>query len=190
MAHIYSIPDTAKQITEYSINNIPGVFDGNTIAVTMPAGTNNFTSLRANFETTSEKATVTVNGVLQISGSTRNDFSNPVEYVVTAEDESTNTYTVIVEEEIGFLSYGFEQLLPPVYASVSGYDLTVLVLQGTPVDSLVASFVTTSQNPTVKIGDLEQTSGITLNDFSKPLIYTLEADNKSVDYTIRVTVIK
>ncbi|MCK4854872.1 MAG: hypothetical protein KAT31_11430, partial [Bacteroidales bacterium] len=190
MAHVYSIPDTAKQITEYSINNIPGVFDGNTIVVTMPSGINDFTQLRAKFETTSEKATVTVKGVVQISGSTRNDFSDPVEYVVTAEDESTNTYTVIVEEEIGFLSYGFEQLVPPVYASIFGYDLTVNVLPGTPVDSLIASFVTSDHNPTVKIGDVVQTSGVTLNDFSNPVIYTLEADNKSVDYTITVTIIK
>ena len=190
MAHVYSIPDTAKQITEYSINNISGLLDGNNILVTMPAGDTNFTKLRAWFETSSEKSVVTVNGVVQVSGSSRNDFSGPVEYVVTAEDESTKTYTVTVEEKIGFHSFGFEQLIPPVYASISGYDLNVNVLQGTPVDSLVASFVTTSHNPTVKIGDVVQTSGVTLNDFSNPVVYTLEADNKSVDYTIRVTVIK
>lgn len=190
MAHVYSIPDTAKEITAFSINNIPGVFDGNTILFTMPAGDTNYTKLRAMFETSSEKAIVTVNGVVQVSGSSRNDFTDPVEYVVTAENESINTYTVIVEEEIGFLSFGFEQLVPPVYASISGYDLNVQVLQGTPVDSLVTSFVTTSHNPTVKIGDVVQTSGVTLNDFSSPVTYTLETDSKSVDYTIRVTVIK
>ena len=124
-----------------------------------------------------------------VSGGSRNDFTDPVEYVVTAEDESTNTYTVTVEEEIGFLSFGFEQLVPPVYASISGYDLSVLVLEGTPVDSLIASFVTTSHNPTVKIGDVEQTNGVTLNDFSSPVTYTLETDNKSVEYTVRVTII-
>ncbi len=190
MAHVFAIPDTAKELVSYSINNIPGVFDGNTIRVTMPAGNTNYTSLRAWFETSSDKSIVTVNGVVQVSGGSRNDFTDPVEYVVTAEDESTNTYTVIVEEEIGFLSYGFEQLVPPVYASISGYDLTVNVLQGTPVDSLIASFVTTSHNPSVKIGDVEQTSGVTLNDFSSPITYTMEADNRSVEYTITVTVIK
>jgi hypothetical protein len=190
LAHVFAVPDTAKEITEFSINKIPGIFDGNTIKITMPAGTNDFTKLRAMFATSSEKSIVTVNGVVQISGSSRNDFTDPVEYVVEAEDESTNTYTVIVEEEIGFLSFGFEQLVPPVYASISGYDLSVQVLQGTPVDSLVASFVTTSHNPTVKIGDVVQTSGVTLNDFSSPITYTMEADNRSVEYTITVTVIK
>jgi hypothetical protein len=127
---------------------------------------------------------------VQTSGSTRNDFTNPLEYVVTAEDESFNTYIVSVEEEIGFTSYGFEQLVPPVYATISGHDLTLQVLPGTPVDSLYASFVTTDHNPTVKIGGVLQTSGITLNDFSGPVTYTLEADGKAVDYTVRVGVIK
>jgi len=115
--------------------------------------------------------------------------SDPVEYVLTAEDGSTNTYTVIVEEEIGFLSYGFEQLLPPAYASISGNDLTVKVLEGTPVDSLYASFVTTAHNPTVKIGDDVQVSGVSLNDFTNPVVYTLDDGNKSVNYTVTVMVI-
>jgi hypothetical protein len=63
-------------------------------------------------------------------------------------------------------------------------------LQGTPVDSLIASFVTTSHNPTVKIGDVVQTRGVTLNDFSNPVTYSLETDNKTVDYTLTLTVIK
>jgi len=156
----------------------------------MPPGDTDFTKLRAMFETSSELAVVTVNGVVQVSDGSRNDFTDPVEYVVTAEDESTRTYTVTVEEEIGFLSFGFEQLVPPVYATISGHNLTVNVLPGTPIDSLVASFVTTGHNPTVKIGDVEQTNGVTVNDFSNPVTYTLEADNKSVEYTVRVTIIK
>jgi hypothetical protein len=190
MAQVYTIPDTAKELTVFSINNIPGVFEGKTIRVTMPAGDTIYTNIRAQFETSSEKTVVTVNGVVQVSGSSKNDFTDPVEYVVTAEDETFNTYTVIVEEEMGFLSFGFEQLVPAVYANISGYNLSVKVLQGTPVDSLVASFVTTSHNPTVKIGDVVQTSGITLNDFTDPVTYTLETEDKSVDYTITVTVIE
>ncbi len=190
MATAFSDPDTEKEITEFSINEIPGVIDGNSITVTLPAGTSDFTRLKADFEITSDKAIVTVDGAVQTSGSSRNDFSDPVSYTVTAEDESATTYMVTVEEEIGFISYGFEQLVPPVYATLSGYDLTIQVLEGTPVDSMYASFVTTDHNPTVKIGDIAQESGITLNDFSGPVTYTLVADNKSVNYTIRVTVIK
>jgi hypothetical protein len=190
IATAYSDPDTEKEMTSFSINEIPGVIDGNSILVTLPAGTQDFTRLKADFETSSEKAIVTVNDAVQVSGSSRNDFSDPISYIVTAEDESSTTYIVSVEEEIGFTSYGFEQLVPPVYATISGHDLIIQVLEGTPVDSMYASFVTTNHNPTVKIGDIVQESGVTLNNFTGPVTYTLEADNKSVDYTIRVTIIK
>jgi hypothetical protein len=190
IANVFSNPDTGKEITAFSINEIPGVFDGNSITVTLPAGNSDFTGLKADFETSSDKAVVTVNGTVQTSGSSRNDFSSPLTYTVTAEDESSTDYLVTVKEEIGFISYGFEQLVPPVYATMSGYDLTVQVLEGTPVDSMYATFVTTDHNPTVKIGDIVQESGVTLNDFSGPVTYTLEAENQSVDYTVRITVIK
>jgi len=42
----------------------------------------------------------------------------------------------------------------------------------------------------VKIGDVVQISGETLNDFSSPVVYTLEAEGKAVDYTVRVNEIK
>ena len=50
--------------------------------------------------------------------------------------------------------------------------------------------MTTGHNPVVKIGEVVQESGITLNDFSAPVVYTLEADGKTVQYTVRVSVIK
>ena len=46
--------------------------------------------------TNSEKSTVEVGEVAQESGVTENDFTNAVEYVVTAEDTTTATYTVTV----------------------------------------------------------------------------------------------
>jgi hypothetical protein len=190
MAHAFAIPDTAKQMISFSIKDVAGIFDGNTIHVLLPAGNSVLTGLKAEFETSSANAVVTVNSVVQTSGTTRNDFTNPVEYTVMAEDGSFNMYTVIVEEEIGFLSFGFEQLVPPVFAEISGYNLQVNVLQGTPVDSLYASFVTTSHDPVVKIGDVVQTSGVTLNNFSSPVTYTLEDGDKSVNYTVRVSIIK
>jgi hypothetical protein len=190
LAHAYSIPDTAKQMISFMIKDVPGIFDGNTIHVTLPAGNSDLTALKAEFETSSASAVVTVNGVAQTSGTTKNDFTGPVEYTVTAEDGSFNVYTVVVVEEIGFLSFGFEQLVPPVYAVISGYNLQVDVLPGTPVDSLYASYVTTSHDPVVKIGGVVQTSGVTLNNFSSPVKYTLEAEGKSVDYTVRVSIIK
>ncbi len=46
--------------------------------------------------TNSEETTVTVNGLLQTSGKTTNNFAKPLKYIVTAKDESTVTYKVKV----------------------------------------------------------------------------------------------
>ena len=66
-----------------------------TIAVAAVAGTT-VTALVATF-TASEDATVKVSTTEQVSGTTENDFTNAVDYVVTAEDGvTTKTYTVTV----------------------------------------------------------------------------------------------
>jgi hypothetical protein len=82
-----------KNITSFSILGINGVIGANTITLTVPSGTV-LTSLVASFVTTGR--TVTVGGVVQVSGTTVNDFSRNVIYTVTAEDSSTQTYTITV----------------------------------------------------------------------------------------------
>jgi outer membrane protein assembly factor BamB len=62
--------------------------------VTVPNGTN-VTALVATFQTTG--ATVKVGSIIQVSGTTPNDFTSPVQYAVTAADGSTATYTVTVQ---------------------------------------------------------------------------------------------
>lgn len=54
------------------------------------------TALKAAFTTTGES--VRVGSTVQESGVSDNDFSNPVTYTVTAEDGSTQNYTVTVSE--------------------------------------------------------------------------------------------
>lgn len=54
------------------------------------------TNLVASF-TGNEAATTTVGGVTQVSGVTANDFSTPLEYVVTGQDGVPVSYTVTVE---------------------------------------------------------------------------------------------
>ena len=48
--------------------------------------------------TISDKATVTVNGIAQVSGVTVNDFTHPVVYRVTAENGDTRDWTVTVSK--------------------------------------------------------------------------------------------
>lgn len=63
------------------------------ISVVVPFGTN-VTALVATFTTTG--VSVRVNSTIQVSGSTPNDFSAPVCYVVTAADNTTAAYFVTV----------------------------------------------------------------------------------------------
>jgi len=86
---------SAKAITAFSLNGVAGTINdtGKTIAVTMPSGTA-VTNLVATFTTTG--ASVKVGSTLQITGTTVNDFTNPVKYTVTAADSSTQDYTVTI----------------------------------------------------------------------------------------------
>ncbi len=66
---------------------------GNNIVATVPFGTN-VEALVSTFTTTG--ASVKIGNVSQVSGTTANDFTNPVTYTVTAEDGSTLAYTITV----------------------------------------------------------------------------------------------
>jgi len=85
----YSIPE---QISPANIDDVNHEID-----VEVPFGTD-VTNLVASF-TLSEGASATVSGVPQTSGTSTNNFTNPVIYTVTAEDGSTTQdWTVTVTE--------------------------------------------------------------------------------------------
>lgn len=92
--HHYS---KAKALTSYSFPGLAATGfineSAKTISVTVPYGTN-VTALIATFQSTG--ASVKVGSKVQISGTTPNDFTNPVPYTVTAADSSSAVYTVTV----------------------------------------------------------------------------------------------
>lgn len=63
------------------------------VSISVPSGTT-VTALVANFIYSG--STIKVSTTAQVSGVTANDFTSPVEYVVTAADGTTKTYTVTV----------------------------------------------------------------------------------------------
>jgi Cadherin-like beta sandwich domain/Domain of unknown function (DUF2341)/Divergent InlB B-repeat domain len=90
----------AAQITAYSLPGQTGAAVINsaagTIGVTVPSGTN-VTALIAAFTTSAGVSSVKVGGVTQVSGTTPNNFTNPVVYAVTAQDGVTvQNWTVTV----------------------------------------------------------------------------------------------
>ena len=84
-----------KLLTVYSISGVAGTINQATkeINVVMPHGTS-VTALIDTFSTTG--ASIAVGTTNQVSGTTINNFTSPVTFVVTAVDGSTNSYTVNV----------------------------------------------------------------------------------------------
>lgn len=94
---------SAKVLAEFSIlkaNNptlstdIMGVVQGSTIKIDIPA--NVITKEFIATFSVSTNAKLLIGSTEQVSGTTKNDFSNPLTYTVKAEDGSTSTYTVQV----------------------------------------------------------------------------------------------
>jgi inhibitor of cysteine peptidase len=85
----------SKYIYSFSLKSVAGTINETkkTIAVTLPYGTD-VTALVAKFSATG--VSVKVGSTNQVSGTTANDFTNPVVYSVTATDASTQDYTVTV----------------------------------------------------------------------------------------------
>lgn len=181
--------NSAKAITAYSLAGIPGTIDepNKTIAVTMPFGTapSTLTTLVATFTTTG--ASVRVGATTQVSGTTANDFANPVTYTVTADDGSTANYTVTVTIALNPAKAITSFSLNGVTGMINETDKTITapMSSATNVTALVATFTTTGAS--VKIGTTVQVSGTTANDFTNPVNFTVTAeDGASVNYRVTV----
>ncbi len=177
-----------KAITAYSLAGVAGTIDeaAKTIVVTLPNGTA-VTALPATFSTTG--ASVKVGAVAQTSGVTPNDFTAPVAYTVTAGNASTATYnvTVIVSSVTAKALTAFS--LAGVAATIdeAAKTIAVNVPSGTSVTALPATFGTTGTS--VKVGATAQTSGVTPNNFTAPVTYTVTAaDASTAAYTVTVAV--
>jgi hypothetical protein len=188
------ITHTAKSIPSYRFNIggwRNGVINGTNIAITVPFGTN-VTALVAYFITTG--ASIKVGVVDQVSGTTANNFTNPVTYRVTADDASTQDYIVTVTSDPdpaakAITAFSFQGLAPPVIGVVNEGAKTVALTVpfGTNVTALIATFTTTGAS--VKVGAAVQTSGTTPNNFTSPLTYTVTAANATTqNYIVTVTI--
>ncbi len=157
------------------------------IAVTVPGGTD-VTALVATFTTTG--SSVWVGSVVQESGVTANDFSNPVIYTVKALNGSKASYTVAVTvappSANALTAFSFAN--PEAAGSIdeAARTVAVAVTAGTDVTALVATFSTTGTS--VAVGTTVQVSGETANDFTGPVEYAVTAaDGSTATYTVTVT---
>ena len=188
-----AVTATSKAITAYSLagpaGSIAGTIDESTrtIAVTVPYLTN-VTNLVATFATTGKS--VKVGTLQQTNGSTANDFTNPVNYTVTAANATTATYKVTVAVALitdkAITAYSLAGVTGTITGTASPYAIAVTLPNGTNVTALVATYTTTGTGVTV--GGATQTSGTTANNFTNPVPYVVTAgDGLKATYTVTVT---
>ncbi len=91
---VTSAPSPAKSITAFSVGGVQATVSDHAIHATLPAGSDPAVQVAV---FTSTGASVSVDGVDQVSGGLPRDFRRPVAYVVHAADGSTATYTVTVD---------------------------------------------------------------------------------------------
>ena len=109
--HVTVPPSTEAEILTYSFAEQTGPATINstagTIDIEVEYGTD-VTALVANFTTSADITSIQIDGVDQVSGVTANNFTEPVTYVVTAQDGTTTKNWVVT-------------------VTVPGYNLTVNV---------------------------------------------------------------
>jgi hypothetical protein len=182
--------DSAKAISTYSLKDANGAITSGTIiekdktiAVTMPFATD-MTALVATFDTSG--SSVMVGTEVQTSGEAPgNDFTLPVDYLVTAADSTTATYTVTATAALADAKTITSFSVNGASGTINEQTGTILVpvTAGDDVTDLPATFATTGTS--VMVGSVTQESGVTKNDFTNPVVYTVyDSNNNSVDYTV------
>lgn len=86
-------------------------------------------------------------------------------------------------------SFSFEpeqnkELKESIIAKFNGKKIEIIIPANVPAESLIATF--SYQGESVKVGDIEQISGVTKNDFTSPIIYKIISGNEVVEYTVTI----
>lgn len=181
----YTIP---SQVGTTTINS-----GAATVNVDMLYGTD-VTALVSSF-VLSAGASAEITGVPQVSGTTPNDFTTSLVYTVTAEDGTTTkdwTVTVTVlppSSEAEFLTYSLPGQVSSVINSGPA-TIAVVMPYGSDITNLIADF-TLSLGANAEIASVPQVSGVTANDFSGTIVYTVTAQDAitTKDWTVTVTVL-
>lgn len=87
--------------------------------------------------------------------------------------------------KLEFIEFSVNQQIGESEISNENASITSIISSEEDLANLVAEFVV-PKGVTVWVGDIQQVSGVTINDFSSPLVYTLQAPDgiKEKDYTV------
>ncbi|MES1982536.1 MAG: ice-binding family protein [Pseudomonadota bacterium] len=176
---------SSKAITSFTLAGQPATIDQTTrtINVTVPSGT----SLTQAPTFTNTGASIAVNGTAQVSGTTTNDFSNPVTYTVTDANGATTTYTVNVTVAPTSARTITAFSINGVAGTINQTDRVIAVPLPAGTDRTALAPTFTTLGASVMVGTTPQVSGTTANNFTSPVTYTVTAANgATADYTVTV----
>lgn len=109
---------------------------------------------------------------IELKGSGENDILYQTSYDYNPSMDNS-LYSFIIEEK---------------RATISDSSISLTLPAGTDRNGLIAYF-SANDKAVVKIGDVEQISGITRNNYTNPIVYSVYAEDGSVkDYTVRISV--
>ncbi|UYQ94372.1 hypothetical protein MKQ68_04620 [Chitinophaga horti] len=133
------------------------------------------------FDLVNPRTIIKVNGVVQESGVTVVDFTEPVIYSVKAEDRTVKTWKVKVEKSAAITKFGFYEndnpgvIFKDYVAVITGVNINVYVPRETDLTNLAPRFEFSS-GATVKVNGVLQESRRNQHNFTNPVAYeVLEA---------------
>lgn len=194
---VVKAPSSQKVISSFTLNGTEGVIDQTTGAITVALPPkSSLKDKTAFFSAICSK--IEVNGAVQKSGETVNNFTNPLVYAVTAEDGSSRNYTVTAAvlpadwKEITsfiFRKSENESLSADVTGDIKGETINIELPFGSSTGNLTAFFITTGEK--VMISDTEQLAGVNKNSFNEAVDYKVIAEDGSEQlYRVNVSVAK
>ncbi|WP_336776192.1 S-layer homology domain-containing protein [Paenibacillus sp. MMO-58] len=187
-------PSNLKSITSFNFTSpgVTGFIDDEAFLIYLyvPQGTD-LTALKPTFATDDSGASVLVNGIVQNSGASAQDFTNPVTYTVQALDGSTRNYIVTAAVQSvpstakEITSFGLSSLSSIGTINEANHTITLTVPYGTDRTMLVPTFITTGTRVIANWG--QQVSGEDVVDFSSPVDYVVfDEAGDSRTYTVTV----
>lgn len=154
------------------------------------------TGMVAKFKTTGENVTLQVDGKVQVSGTTVNDFSKPVVYDVYVSGKKQRSYSVVVKKPEqptnDFSAFYFTE------PEMSRYTVTIntntceisnrtAIPYVINLTALKPFFSTFEEDAVVTVNGVLQESGVTANDFTGPVKYRIRGrDGSEKEYTVNL----
>ena len=164
--------------------------DAQTVDVTVAFGTN-VSVLMPTF-TLSEGSSAFVGEDIQISGETILDFSNPVIYTVyysNGEFSKEWVVTVTIAEEPSmpsFVAFSVANQIGTTFIVADNQTISLAVSEETDITQIIPTFQLTP-NSTAFIGQSLQESGVSIVDFTNPVIYRVTDGVTNVLWTVTIS---